>query len=52
MTRPLDGLEEDWHVIEDDDGGTESDGDICEGCEWPRSEHKRGGRGCDRFVEA
>jgi hypothetical protein len=42
--------------IEDDDGGVESDGDICERCDCPRDHHEEGkgpcscGR-CRKFVE-
>jgi hypothetical protein len=48
--------EEEYH-IDDDDGGIESDGDICEKCECPRDAHEDG-KGpcycghCRRFKES
>jgi hypothetical protein len=41
-------LDDDCVPIEDDDGGVESDGDICDrrSCECPRSEHENGKGAC------
>lgn len=49
--------DDEYTHIDDDDGGTESDGDICERCECERYEHSEGvnecscGR-CPRFKES
>lgn len=51
--------EEEAYHIDDDDGGTESDGDPCGRCDCPRSAHSAtgcspddGGCGkCRKFVE-
>jgi len=43
-------LDEDYEVIEDDDGGTESDSDICDraGCEHERGQHEEGIGACTK----
>lgn len=43
-------LDEDYDVIEDDDGGTESDSDICvrSGCEHERGQHEEGIGACTK----
>ena len=41
---PEDDSDEEMLVIDDEDGDTDSDGDICarKGCEEPRSQHEDG----------
>jgi hypothetical protein len=38
--------EEDAYHIDDDDGGTDSDGDICERCECTRETHEASKGAC------
>lgn len=45
---PEDDFEEEAYHIEDDDGGIEADGDICERCECPRDAHGDDGCACGR----
>jgi len=46
MPRSSDFDEDDAVHIDDDDGGTDSDGDICERCECTREMHEDGKGAC------
>ncbi len=40
--------EDEAYHIDDDDGGTDADGDICEGCDCARVDHEEGNGRCNR----
>lgn len=47
MSHEDDDYEEEAYHIDDDDGGIESDSDICDRCECTRGDHEGGTGPCD-----